>query len=275
MLQSHLRSAPPTGLTLNRRSLRINEGLDGTYTVRLASEPAGDTTVAVAVDPSGGDVRVDPPSLIFAAASGESNSWNVTQTVTVSALEDKDGVDDIATVTHTVSGESVVSRKVAVTVTDNDRRGVTITPPSLEIPEGADATYTVALDTEPTGTVTVAITGESGDVTVSPSQLTFGTSGDNVWSRSQQVTVSAEEDDDGVPDAAVTLRHTVRGGDYDRLSGVDSVRVTITENDTRSLTVSKDSLPIMEGETGTIHGRTGFSADRDSDRHACAVRRGT
>ena len=28
------------------------------------------------------------------------------------------------------------------------------------------------------------------------------------------MTVSAADDDDGVPDAAVTLRHTVRGGDY-------------------------------------------------------------
>ena len=167
------------------------------------------------------------------------------------AAEDEDGVDDIATLTHTVGNEPVVSRKLAVTVTDNDRRGVTVTPTSLEIPEGADGTYTVALVTEPTGTVTVAIAGASGDVTVKPSQLTFAVTGTNAWFNAQQVTVSAADDDDGVPDAAVTLRHTVRGGDYDRLSGVDNVRVTITENDRRSLTVMPDSLPIMEGETGT------------------------
>ena len=185
------------------------------------------------------------------AESGETDSWNVAQTVTVMAAEDDDGVDDIATLTHTVGSELVVSRKLAVTVTDNDRRGVTVSRTSLEIPEGADGTYTVALVTEPTGTVTVAIAGASGDVTVKPSQLTFAVTGTNAWFNAQQVTVSAADDDDGVPDAAVTLRHTVRGGDYDRLSGVDNVRVTITENDRRSLTVMPDSLPIMEGETGT------------------------
>ena len=241
-------TAPPTRLTVSRSSLRIAEGLSGTYTVRLAS--AGAATVAVAATGSG-DVTVDPRSLTFVADSGETNSWNVAQTVTVMAAEDEDGVDDIATLTHTVGSESVVSRKLAVTVTDNDRRGVTVTPTSLEIPEGADGTYTVALVTEPTGTVTVAIAGASGDVTVKPSQLTFAVTGTNAWFNAQQVTVSAADDDDGVPDAAVTLRHTVRGGDYDRLSGVDNVRVTITENDRRSLTVMPDSLPIMEGETGT------------------------
>ena len=99
--------------------------------------------------------------------------------------------------------------------------------------------------------MTVAIAGASGDVTVKPSQLTFAVTGTNAWFNAQQVTVSAADDDDGVPDAAVTLRHTVRGGDYDRLSGVDNVRVTITENDRRSLTVMPESLLIMEGETGT------------------------
>ncbi len=239
----------PTRLSVSRPSLRIDEGASGTYTVRLVS--AGAATVTVGVDPTGSDVSVVPESLTFVADSGQTDSWNVAQTVTVSAAEDEDGVDDIVTVTHTVSGDTVVSREVAVTVDDNDRRGVTVTPTSLEIPEGADATYTVALDTRPTGTVTVTIAGASGDVTVSPSQLTFAPTGANVWYDAQPVTVSAAQDDDGVPDAAVTLRHTVRGADYDRLSGVDNVRVTITEDDTRSLTVMPNSLEILEGKTGT------------------------
>ena len=251
---------PPTRLTLNRSSVTVNEGLTGTYTVRLASRPADDSSVSVAVAASGSDdVSADPPSLTFTGPASDGTApgdWNTPKTVTVTADEDEDGVDDIATVTHMVDSETVVSRKVAVTVRDNDQRGVTVSHPSLEIPEGSEGTYTVALDTEPTGTVTVAITGASGDVTVSPSQLTFRvttpgtpTNEDHIWHRLRQVTVKAEDDDDGVQDAAVTLRHTVRGGDYDRLSGVDSVRVTIMENDTRSLTLSTDSLMIMEGET--------------------------
>ena len=165
-------SAAPTRLASIPSSLRIDEGQAKTYTVRLATEPASDVTVEVAVDPSDSDVSVDPTSLTFTPADGLT-PWNVVQTVEVSAEEDEDGVDDIVTVTHTVSGEDVASRKMAVTVRDNDRRDVTVDRTSLEIPEGADATYSVVLETEPTGTVTVAITGASGDVTVSPSQLTF------------------------------------------------------------------------------------------------------
>ena len=64
---------------------------------------------------------------------------------------------------------------------------MTVTPTSLEIPEGADATYTVVLDTEPTDRVTVAIAGASGDVNVKPSQLTFVTDGTatNAWVSAQ------------------------------------------------------------------------------------------
>ena len=154
--------------------MRIAEGLSETYTVRLASADQQRLSAVAVAATGSGDVTVDPGSLTFTWRSpAETNSWNVAQTVTVTAAEDEDGVDDIATVTHTVDSESVVSRKLAVTVRDNDRRGVTVTPTSLEIPEGADGTYTVVLVTEPTGTVTVAITGASGDVTVKPSQLTF------------------------------------------------------------------------------------------------------
>ena len=237
----------PTRLTVSRSSMRIAEGQNGTYTVRLPSAPDADVVVSVAVVTSPSDLSVDSASLTF-TPDGGGTPWNVAQTVTVSAAEDEDGVDDVATVTHTVSGETAVSQKLAVTVADNDRRGVTVTPTSLEIPEGADATYTVVLDTKPTDRVTVAIAGASGDINVKPSQLTFTTTN---WFSAQEVMVSAAQDDDGVQDPAVTLRHTVRGGDYDRLSRVSNVTVTIAEDDTRSLTVSTGSLTIMEGKTGT------------------------
>ena len=102
--------APPTRLTVSRSSLRIAEGLSGTYTVRLASAEAA--TVAVAATGSGDVTVVDPRVLTFVAESGETDSWNVAQTVTVMAAEDDDGVDDIATLTHTVGNEPVVSRKL-------------------------------------------------------------------------------------------------------------------------------------------------------------------
>ena len=55
-------------------------------------------------------------------------------------------------------------------------------------------------------------------------------------SQLQEVEVTAASDDDGEPDAPVTLSHTVRGADYDGTSA-DSVRVTIKEIHTRGIIV--------------------------------------
>ena len=136
--------------------------------------------------PSDGDVVAEPPSLTFTT-----DNWNQTQTVTVTANEDDDAVSDTATLTHTVDSETVVSRELAVTVRDNDTRGVSVTPTSFEVKEGASGTYSVVLDTEPTGNVTVTVNGASGDVTVTPSQLTFvvAPNEDDAWFKAQTVTV--------------------------------------------------------------------------------------
>ena len=61
-----------------------------------------------------------------------------------------------------------------VTIIDDYTPGMTVTPSTLDVDEGATATYTVKLDTAPTGDVTVAITSDdTGAATVSPDTLTF------------------------------------------------------------------------------------------------------
>ena len=47
--------------------------------------------------------------------------------------------------------------EATVNITDDDTAGVTLNPTSLTLDEGGTATYTVVLDTEPTGDVTVTI----------------------------------------------------------------------------------------------------------------------
>ena len=92
-------------------SLRIPEGGTGTYTVALAMQPPGDVTVTV-VDPvDNTDVTAEPDSLTFTTSD-----WGMPQTVTVSAVQDMDDVDDTATVTHTVSGYGPVTTAASVTV---------------------------------------------------------------------------------------------------------------------------------------------------------------
>ena len=154
--------------------------------------------------------------------------------MTVRAAEDDDAMADAdVTRTHTVSRDdygSVTADSVIVTVAENDTAGVTISPTDLTIDEGSSDIYTVVLASQPTDNVTVTIGGAGGDVTASPTPLTFTTSN---WSKPQAVTVNAGEDDDAMAEARVTLTHAVRGGDYEGVSA-DSVAVTVTENDTRA-----------------------------------------
>ena len=237
------------GIRLSPSSLSVDEGASRTYTVRLASEPGEDVTVAVAA-PSDSDLKLSEPSLKF-----EMDDWNTAQEVTVTAAEDADAVQDTVMVTHKIKGATTTNSTLEVTIRENDTRGVTVTPTSLEVTEGASGTYTVVLDSEPTDKVTVSISGASGDVTLDSSQLTFT---ETDWFSAQEVVVRAADDTDGEPDDAVILRHTVRGGDYDR-QGADDVRVTIREDETRGITVDTtpddmdltNTLMLKEGATGT------------------------
>ena len=133
--------------------------------------------------------------------------------MTVSADQDADAANDTATLTHDPSGadyDSVSDAILSVTVTDDDTRGVTVTPTSLTVNEGGTNTYTVVLDTEPSDAVTVTINDptDNADVTANPASLTFTASD---WDTAQTVTVSAVEDDDSARDTA-TVTHTVAGG---------------------------------------------------------------
>ena len=90
---------------------------------------------------------------------------------------------------HASTGSHLVETatvNVTGTIVDDDTRGVTVSETALPVPEGGTATYTVVLDSEPTGNVTVTPSRSSGDtdVTVSgaltftPSDLGHGADGD-------------------------------------------------------------------------------------------------
>ena len=231
----------PAGLTLSTATLDVTEGADATYTVRLATQPTAQVTVAI-TGQAGTDLTLDTASLTFTTAT-----WNTVQTVTVSAGEDDDAANDAATLLHTASGGDYAGEtaSVAVTVTDDDDVGLTLSTTALGVTEGDDGEYTVRLATQPTAQVTVAITGAaSTDLTLDVTSLTFTTA---TWNTAQTVTVSAGEDDDAANDAA-TLLHTASGGDY--AGETASVAVTVTDDDDVGLTVSTTALGVAEGDDG-------------------------
>ena len=232
------------GITVSPTSLPVNEGSTATYTIVLDTQPTSGVTVTINDPTDNTDVTADPASLSFSTSN-----WSTPQTVTVRASEDADSAQDTATVTHTVSGgdyASVTASDVAVTVTDNDTAGITVSPTMLTVPEGDTRTYTVALNTQPTGSVTVGITSNNTDVTVSSSSLTFTTGN---WSTAQTITVTAAQDGDAANDMAV-LTHVPSGADYNSVSDV-TLTVTVTDDETAGITVSPTSLPVNEGSTAT------------------------
>ena len=241
-----VRDTSQATVTLDPTALTISEGAMGTYTVELDTEPTGNVTVTIGGH-AGTDVSLDKTTLTFTTSN-----WDTSQTVTVTAGQDGDAVQDSVTLTHTVTGggyDGITAGNVTVTVTDDDTAGVKLSESSLTLQEGEDGTYTVMLDTQPAGDVTVTVSGHSGtDLSVDVTELTFTTTN---WSTAQTVTVTAEHDGDSANEAQVTLAHTVASTDDSTYNGISagSVTVDVTDDDTDGVTVNPTELTVTEGLT--------------------------
>ncbi len=173
---------------------------------------------------SGGAAGTAVATLTLATGAGYDVDAAATLSVTVLAAAHS-GASDVATGSLPVAptAPAVVASRTSL---------------SLGEDPGADAanqgTYTLVLDTRPTGcTAGVGVTVASGnpDVTPEPTTLTF-TPDD--WNAPQTVTVTAEQDDDGIDDRA-TLRHTVTtacpAAGYPATLAIPSVEVAVADDD--------------------------------------------
>jgi len=143
-----------------------------------------------------------------------------TAQVTVQPVEDLlDEEDETLTITATIADKGTDSQLATldpasfdVTITDNDMRGLTVSPLALTVLEGGSGTYTVRLTSQPTSTVTVTPSPPPGaDLTMQPASLSFTASN---WNEPQTVTVTAADDADVEEDAVFDIEHRVSGGDY-------------------------------------------------------------
>ena len=105
------------GLALTPTSLMLNEGTTTTYTATLTGKPTDTVTVEITGDNP--DVTTAPATLTFTM-----DSWNVAQTVTLTAAEDEDAVQDDAVLEHDItstdSNYDGGVTNLSVTVMDND-----------------------------------------------------------------------------------------------------------------------------------------------------------
>ena len=251
------------GVTINPTSLTVTEGdaTGNSYTVVLATQPAGDVTIAISGQ-ADTDLTLSGTTLTNNVLTFTDQNWGTAQTVTVKAAEDGDADQDAdVTLVHAIGStadsayNALADQSVTVSITENDEVGVTINPTSLTVTEG-DATgnsYTVVLATQPAGDVTIAISGQADtDLTLSGTTLTNNvlTFTDQNWSTAQTVKVVAGEDDDATTDPDVTLAHDISSTDdstYNALAD-QSVTVSITENDAVGVTINPTSLTVTEGD---------------------------
>ena len=204
------------GVSIAPAELTIAEGGSDSYEVVLTSKPSHEVTVTI-THSGDGDIGMDHQELTFTGSD-----WETAQTVTVSAAQDEDARDDVATLSHSVAStdtdyNGISVSEVDVAVTDDETAGVSILPEELTIAEGGSDTYQVVLTSQPTHEVTVTITHSGdGDIGMDHQELTF-TGSD--WETAQTVTVSAAQDDDARDDVA-TLSHTVTStdGDYNGIT---------------------------------------------------------
>ncbi len=220
-----------------------------------------DTTVTVEVGAAGdaateGTDYASVADLTLTIDAGETTG---TASFTLTTTDDDvaDG-DKTLSVTGTTTETDLSITGTTATIVEDDERGVTVSTPTLTVPEGGTAIYTVVLQSQPTATVTVtpSVSGDA-DVTVSPSSLSFGT-GD--WHTAKTVTVSAAQDADGDDDSA-TVSHAVSGGDYASETASD-VSVTVSDDDTESNPPAAPTRPVVSEVT---HSRVSISWDDPGD----------
>lgn len=194
-------------------------------------------------------------------------------TVTVTAVDDDvDNADDrrAVSITHHVRSDvrsyqyrGAGDAAVAVTVHDDDTASVTVSPDALTVSEtlgSSTATYTVVLDSQPSGAVTVTPASSDADAATArvirsgrlAPALTF-TPAD--WNVAQTVTVTAQNDyvDNADDKRVATITHGVAGGGYGAVEA-PAVRVTVADDDGRGVTVWDGAPSALREGTAATYG---------------------
>ena len=253
---------PEVTVSFGQSSYSVEEGSDVVVTVELSADPERTVVIPITRSDQGGassgDYSVVPTSITFNATE------ETLKTTTFSAIDDT--VDDdnesvelgFGLLPDRVSARGTTT--AIVSIEDNDGRGVTVSEPELSIAEGGSATYTIVLDSAPTGEVLVTVEGPAGsDFSVDPQSLSF-TAGN--WSVARTVTVSVAQDEDSTDDMG-TITHTVSGADYTGVSA-RSITVRSVDDEEPQVVVSfeRASYLVSEGDSVTIN----VALDRDPER---------
>lgn len=224
-----------------------------TVRVRVSTQPGGST---MAHSVSGSTLRI---------AAGATAS---TGTVRITPRDDKiDTGDKVLLITGSPSSSAAVTGPTAalLTLSNDDTAAVVSAASGLDpVNEGASATYTVKLSSQPGSDVIVSPvvpTANASDVSVSPASVTFTASN---YETPQTFTVTALMDDDTADVAQFAISHevtaTVQTGNdgYESLKDSEQrpvnrgpVNVSVTDV-SAAVAISARSLSVDEAATGSF-----------------------
>lgn len=229
------------GVSISKSSVSVTEGRTrtDTYRVSLTSQPVANVVINITVQ--NGQATVSPVKLTFTP-----DNWNVQQTVSVLAVDDRIDEPDTHTDTihHSVSSSDtnyngMTVGNVSVNIRDNDQAGIIVQPLNLTVrePDGT-ATFAIRLNSQPTASVSTGLS--SSDLTactVSHASVTFNNTN---WNVDQIITVQAVDDYLGDGDQTCTIVTAPATSADTYYSGRDASDVTVTVLDNESdLEVSK------------------------------------
>ena len=255
---------PTPGIALSRTTLALEEdptaggGTNanvGTFTVRLTADPtiavSGDCAVNLRATSNNADVALDAgsPTPLRKSLEFDGTNWATPQTVTVTAGQDGDGVDDVATISFSrpsVCAGGFFGRpslpSVTVNVNDDETPAATIASPTpLTAATLNNATLTVSLErTTYASGVTAAsftlVSGATGNLAIASATATDGgTSATLTLSYSGTLAADAT--------LAVRVLAAAHAGDTDLTTGPTSVVVTDTAPTFGAASVANQYFP--------------------------------
>lgn len=183
------------GLIVSRLHVRIAEGSGVGFAVSLAVPPPQKRTVLVQRKSGDPDVSVGAgATLVF-----DASNWSVPQAVRLTASQDSDSLDDLASVS--VSSNGLATQTVSAAVTDDDGSTILLSTTGLALVEGESSVVGVSLSEPPTSTLTLTVAvREPATLEVSSTSLSFDAAN---WNVPQAIAVGAMHDDDATDDEDV------------------------------------------------------------------------
>lgn len=241
------------GVEIDPTSVEVSEDGDtASYDVRLTYEPTATVRVEFVTD-----TQIEPVEPIEFTLE----NWQVPQRVTVRAVDDSDveGTPHPSIIIHNVissdpyyNGITVAEEHVAIA--DNDGPGVRVDLPSqFQVSEEGETTvnYFLSLTSKPVvgSSVTISVAATIGQVTVTPSELTFDSTN---WNTPKAVQVRAIDDDFIEGPHVGIIGHSILSSSDPAYQGItipDAV-VDIVDNDKADVVISPSSVSVNEqGET--------------------------